>query len=132
MKSKITLFIFLFFLIHVKIYSQTTMELDQLIGIHNTNLVGDTIKLEVNTYNAFKKMERAAKNDGINLKIVSAYRGFDRQEIIWNKKYDKFTNEFLMEPKKAILEIIRFSTIWRMVFVYISHTRRTLIRQTFI
>lgn len=111
MKSKITLFIFLFFLICVKIYSQTTMELDQLIGIHNTNLVGDTIKLEVNTYNAFKKMERAAKNDGINLKIVSAYRGFDRQEIIWNKKYDKFTNEFLIEPKKAILEIIRFSTI---------------------
>ena len=100
MKNKVALIIFLFFLICVKIYSQTTMELDQLIGIHNTNLVGDTIKLEVNTYNAFKKMERAAKNDGINLKIVSAYRGFDRQEIIWNKKYDKFTNEFLMEPKK--------------------------------
>jgi LAS superfamily LD-carboxypeptidase LdcB len=56
-------------------------------------------------------MESAAKNDGINLKIVSAYRGYDRQKIIWNKKYERFTNEFSFEPEKAILEIIRFSTI---------------------
>jgi LAS superfamily LD-carboxypeptidase LdcB len=56
-------------------------------------------------------MESAAKNDGINLKIVSAYRGYDRQKIIWNTKYERFTNEFSFEPEKAILEIIRFSTI---------------------
>ena len=69
--------------------------------------MGDTIKLETQTYRAFKKMESAAKNDGINLKIVSDYRGYDRQKIIWNKKYERCTNEFSFEPKKAILEIIR-------------------------
>ena len=111
MKNKVALIIFLFFLICNKNYSQITMDLNQLTGINNNNLVGDTIKLETQTYRAFKKMESAAKNDGINLKIVSAYRGYDRQKIIWNKKYERFTNEFSFEPKKAILEIIRFSTI---------------------
>ena len=111
MKNKVALIIFLFFLICNKNYSQITMDLNQLTGINNNNLVGDSIKLEAQTYRAFKKMERAAKNDGINLKIVSAYRGFDRQKTIWNKKYERFTNEFSFEPEKAILEIIRFSTI---------------------
>jgi len=111
MKNKVALIIFLFFLICNKNYSQITMDLDQLTGINNNNLVGDTIKLETQTYRAFKKMESAAKNDGINLKIVSAYRGYDRQKTIWNKKYERFTDEFSFEPEKAILEIIRFSTI---------------------
>ena len=111
MKNKVALIIFLFFLICNKNYSQITMDLNQLTGINNNNLVGDTIKLETQTYRAFKKMERAAKNDGINLKIVSAFRGYDRQKTIWNKKYERFTNEFSFEPEKAILEIIRFSTI---------------------
>jgi len=111
MKNKVALIIFLFFLICNKNYSQITMDLNQLTGINNNNLVGDSIKLETQTYRAFKKMERAAKNDGVNLKIVSAYRGFDRQKTIWNKKYERFTNEFSFEPEKAILEIIRFSTI---------------------
>ena len=99
MKNKVALIIFLFFLICNKNYSQITMDLNQLTGINNNNLVGDTIKLETQTYRAFKKMESAAKNDGINLKIVSAYRGYDRQKIIWNKKYERFTNEFSFEPK---------------------------------
>ena len=111
MKNKVALIIFLFFLICNKNYSQITMDLNQLTGINNNNLVGDTIKLEIQTYRAFKKMESAAKNDGINLKIVSAFRGYDRQKTIWNKKYERFTNEFSFEPEKAILEIIRFSTI---------------------
>ena len=42
---------------------------------------------------------------------MSAFRGYNRQKTIWNKKYERFTNEFSFEPEKAILEIIRFSTI---------------------
>ena len=87
------------------------MNLDVLQGIKNPDLIGDSIKLEKNTYYAYKKMEKAAKKDGINLKIVSAYRGYERQKFIWNKKYKKFTDENLLEPMQAINEIIRFSTI---------------------
>ncbi len=105
------LIVFLFFLICNEFYSQATVDLDVIIGKSQSNLVGDSIRLEVNTYKAFKKMEAAAKRDGIYLKIVSAYRGFERQRLIWNNKYEKFTNDFSLEPEKAISEIIRFSTV---------------------
>lgn len=105
------LIVFLFFLICNEFYSQATVNLDVIIGKSQSNLVGDSIRLEVNTYKAFKKMEAAAKRDGIYLKIVSAYRGFERQKLIWNNKYEKFTNDFSLEPEKAISEIIRFSTV---------------------
>ncbi len=105
------LIVFLFFLICNEFYSQATVDLDVIIGKSQSNLVGDSIRLEVNTYKAFKKMEAAAKRDGIYLKIVSAYRGFERQKLIWNNKYEKFTNDFSLEPEKAISEIIRFSTV---------------------
>tara|TARA_B110000438_G_scaffold233716_1_gene229828 strand:- start:2936 stop:3646 length:711 start_codon:yes stop_codon:yes gene_type:complete len=109
MKLKSTL---LFFLIICKInFSQNNMNLDILQGIKNPDLIGDSIKLEKNTYYAYKKMEKAAKKDGISLKIVSAHRGYERQKFIWNKKYKKFTEENLLEPTQAINEIIRFSTI---------------------
>ena len=109
MKLKSTL---LFFLIICNInFSQNNMNLDILQGIKNPDLIGDSIKLEKNTYYAYKKMEKAAKKDGINLKIVSAYRGYERQKFIWNKKYKKFTEENLLKPMQAINEIIRFSTI---------------------
>ena len=102
---------FYFFLICNEFYSQSTVDLEIIIGKSQSNLVGDSIRLEVNTYKAFKKMEAAAKRDGIYLKIVSAYRGFERQKLIWNNKYEKFTNDFSLEPEKAISEIIRFSTV---------------------
>ena len=105
------LIVFLFFLICNEFYSQATVDLNVIIGKSQSNLVGDSIRLEVNTYKAFKKMEAAAKRDGIHLKIVSAYRGFERQKLIWNNKYEKFTNDFSLEPEKAISEIIRFSTV---------------------
>lgn len=105
------LIVFLFFLICNEFYSQATVDLEIIIGKSQTNLVGDSIRLEFNTYKAFKKMEAAAKRDGIYLKIVSAYRGFERQKLIWNNKYEKFTNDFSLEPEKAISEIIRFSTV---------------------
>ena len=105
------LIVFLFFLICNEFYSQSTVDLEIIIGKSQSNLVGDSIRLEVNTYKAFKKMEAAAKRDGIYLKIVSAYRGFERQKLIWNNKYEKFTNDFSLEPEKAISEIIRFSTV---------------------
>ena len=102
----------LLFLIFCNInFSQNSMNLDILQGIKNPNLVGDTIKLEKNTFNAFNKMQIAAKNDGVDLKIASAHRGYDRQKLIWNTKFKKFTTEFKLKPSQAVYEIIRFSTI---------------------
>ena len=82
-----------------------------LTGMDNSKIVGDTIQLERETYNAFIKMKDAAEKDGIKIKIVSGFRDFYRQQTIWNNKYKKFTEEFLLDGPSAIQEIIRFSTI---------------------
>lgn len=111
MKINLISLIIVFFLFCNKSYCQKIMNLDQLIGLNNNNLIGDSVKLESETYYAFKKMQIAAKKDGINLKIISAYRDYERQKLIWNNKYKKFTEEYSLNPNEAILEIIRFSTI---------------------
>ena len=102
---------YLFLIILTQISYCQSMNFDILHGINNPNLVGDSIKLEKRTFNAFKKMEKAALMDGIELKIISAYRSYDRQKTIWNNKYLRFTKDYNLEPEKAINEIIRFSTI---------------------
>ncbi len=102
-------YFFLIILTHI-CYGQS-MNFDMLHGINNPNLVGDSIQLEKRTFDAFKKMEKAALKDGIKLKIVSAYRSYDRQKTIWNNKYLRFTKDYNLEPEKAISEIMRFSTI---------------------
>ena len=43
------------------------------------------------TFKAFEKMKREAFNDGIRIKIVSGHRDFERQTLIWNSKFLKFT-----------------------------------------
>ena len=82
-----------------------------LIGIDDSRIVSDTILLEKETYSAFIQMKDAAEKDGIIIKLVSGFRDFYRQQMIWNNKYKKFTNEFSLDGPTAIKEIIRFSTI---------------------
>jgi len=99
------------FLIFCNVCFTQNMDIKILHGLRNPELLGDSIKLEKNTFKAFKKMQKAAKDDGVDLKIVSAYRSYERQKLIWNNKFEKYTTEFGLKPKNAIDEIIRFSTI---------------------
>ena len=82
-----------------------------LLGIEHSSLVGDSIKLEKNTFIAMEKMRKAALLDGIKIKVVSGFRDFERQKQIWNRKFKKFTTENNLSDLDAIKEIIRFSTI---------------------
>ena len=82
-----------------------------LLGIEHSNLVGDSIKLEKNTFIAMEKMRKAALLDGVKIKVVSGFRDFERQKQIWNRKFKKFTTENNLSDLEAIKEIIRFSTI---------------------
>ena len=59
---------------------------------------------------AFKKMQTAAKRDSIDLKIVSSFRSYETQKRIWNRKYQRFTEEGLTGPE-AIAKIIEYSTL---------------------
>ena len=110
MKSLKLVFLFLM-LSYSNMNLSQKYDLKNLMGINDSHIVGDTIRLEQNTLIAFNKMHEAALEDGIDIKIVSGFRDFERQMLIWNNKYKKYTTEYKLSPTKAIEEIIRFSTI---------------------
>lgn len=80
--------------------ADTTISIEYLIGKFNpakdksftecdleyANRAG--IFLQVETYKAFIKMFYAAKNDGVNLKIISGARNFNYQKSIWEQKWN--------------------------------------------
>ncbi|MBQ4916123.1 M15 family metallopeptidase [Maribacter sp. MMG018] len=83
----------------------------ELMGKEDIKLYGEGINLRKEAHDAFLKMKKAAYSDGIDLKIVSSYRNFYRQEAIFEGKYLRYTEEDGMEPMAAIEKIIEYSTI---------------------
>jgi len=109
--NKRNLLCILMLLLANKLMHTQEINTEILIGMDDSRIVSDTILLEKETYSAFIKMKDAAEKDGIIIKLVSGFRDFYRQQMIWNNKYKKFTNEFSLDGPTAIKEIIRFSTI---------------------
>lgn len=67
---------------------------------------------------AFKKMHKAAKKEGIHLKIISAGRNFYDQKRIWEAKWNgkrkvegKILNKDITNFSKRALFILRFSSM---------------------
>ncbi|WP_422083880.1 M15 family metallopeptidase [Ulvibacterium sp.] len=83
----------------------------ELMGKVDIELYGKGINLRKKAHDAFVDMKKAAYNDGIDIKIVSSYRDFYRQEGIWERKFLRFTEDDGMRPLDAIDKIIEYSTI---------------------
>ena len=109
--NKSKFFILIIILIPTSELMSQKIDLDILQGKTTRHLIGDTVLLEKETFKAFEKMRNAAMRDGIKIKIISGHRDFERQTLIWNSKFIKFTKELKLKPDEAINEIIRFSTI---------------------
>jgi LAS superfamily LD-carboxypeptidase LdcB len=80
------------------------------MGKADVDLFGAGINLRKEAYESFLDMKKAAQADGIDIKIVSSFRDFYRQESIWERKYLQFSEEG-MPPLDAIDKIIEYSTI---------------------
>lgn len=101
----ITLFIFVCQL------ALAQVDITQLLGINESHLAHlDRHQLTPNTADAFRAMQAAAKKEGIDVQLVSAYRSFARQQQIFEDKYTRYTAEGLT-PKAAIQRILEYSTI---------------------
>jgi len=85
---------------------------NQLIGKENQDIIGETYtsKMHREAKKAFLKMKTAALEQGIDIEIVSAYRSFQRQKEIFERKYHRFTLQG-KTPIQAIEKIIEYSTI---------------------
>ncbi|NKI27414.1 M15 family metallopeptidase [Arenibacter sp. 6A1] len=83
----------------------------ELMGKTSIDLFGKEINLRKEAHDAFIDMKKAAYSDGVDLKIVSSYRNFLRQDAIWEGKYLQFTEQEGMSPTAAIEKIVEYSTI---------------------
>ncbi|MEJ1224037.1 M15 family metallopeptidase [Sediminicola sp. 1XM1-17] len=83
----------------------------ELMGKVDIPLYGKGINLRKEAHDAFLEMKKAAYTEGIDIKMVSSYRSFDRQTAIWERKYLQFTEEEGLKPLNAIDKIIEYSTI---------------------
>ena len=83
----------------------------ELMGKTDIDLYGEGINLRKEAHDAFLSMKKAAYSAGIDLKIVSSFRNFQRQEAIFERKFITYTEDDGMEPLAAIEKIIEYSTI---------------------
>lgn len=83
---------------------------NMLTGKGNPHLVGRSFQLMEEAMQAFEAMQKAAAADQINIQMVSAYRSYQRQQQIWNRKYGQYINTGI-SPEEAIQKIIEYSTI---------------------
>jgi len=103
---------------------------DFLTGKFNPKTHPDFIEIELpyanrkgmfmhkKAYECFKKMHIHAKNDGINLQIISAARNFERQKQIWENKWNGITlvngknlKTAVSDPVKRALIIMSYSSM---------------------
>lgn len=82
----------------------------ELMGKADIELYGRGINLRKEAHDAFLEMKKAASADGIDIEVVSSFRSFDRQQAIFERKYEKYTEEGML-PLEAIDKIIEYSTI---------------------
>ncbi len=83
----------------------------ELMGKADIPLYGEGINLREEAHDAFVDMKKAAFNDGFDIKMVSSFRDFYRQQGIWERKFLRFTEDDGMQPLDAIEKIIEYSTI---------------------
>ena len=103
------IFIFLFSNFYT-ITAQTIYTENALMGKGDLPLIGAVNKLQPEVYKAYIKMRDSALQEGISIDIASAYRSYNRQATIWNRKYLKYLKQGLT-PLEAIQKIISYSTL---------------------
>jgi LAS superfamily LD-carboxypeptidase LdcB len=88
---------------------------DHLVSVDDTHLI------HTEGAHAFKTMQQAAMQDGIDLQIVSSYRSFARQLRIWNQKWsgqrplysrdEKHIKAEGLSPRDKLDAILTFSAL---------------------
>jgi LAS superfamily LD-carboxypeptidase LdcB len=92
-------------------WSIAQVNIVQLMGIESSHLTTfEAHKLTPETATAFHAMQVAALQEGIDIQLVSAYRSFERQQYIWEDKFERYTAEG-ESPEQAIARILKYSTI---------------------
>jgi LAS superfamily LD-carboxypeptidase LdcB len=68
------------------------------------------MRLRKEAFQAFEKMWKAAKKDGVTLNIISSTRNFDKQKKIWEDKWERFAAQ-APKPIDRALKILEYSSM---------------------
>lgn len=79
---------------------------DTLVGKVNYKSNG----LPAPVQKAFDAMRLEANKAGIDLRVVSGYRSYDRQQAIWNRKFNKYQKQGL-STEQIFDKIVEYSTV---------------------
>lgn len=87
-------------------------DLGALTGQDERNIVGSAYasRMHKGVIDPFLAMQRAAAQENIAISSISSYRSYQRQQEIFEGKFDKFTAQG-MSPQEAVEKIIEYSTI---------------------
>lgn len=88
----------------------TVPSVAMLTGQKSPKLYNSKIPLQIEVAQAFIRMQKDARKQGIQIHLLSGYRSFNRQKTIWNNKYMKYTR-MGYSPEKAIELIIEKSSM---------------------
>ena len=107
----ITRFTYLFIaLTSLTFLNQTRFKKEDLLGQDKLNFYDESTRLRPEAGKAFVAMREAALEEGIEIEIVSAYRSYERQKFIWNRKFYSNAKKGI-SPKENINKIIEYSTL---------------------
>ena len=90
--------------------NQTRFKKEDLLGQDKLNFYNESIRLLPEAGKAFVAMRESALEEGIEIEIVSAYRSYERQKFIWNRKFYSNAKKGI-SPKENINKIIEYSTL---------------------
>ena len=108
MKIRITLFLLAFNLVS----AQKKMHYSEikLLGQSIPEFYNEQILLLKEVGIAFENMKNEALKEGIKIEIISAFRSYDRQKAIWNRKF-RSNEKSGLSPIQNIRKIIEYSTL---------------------
>ena len=81
-----------------------------LIGKAVPKLYGTGYKLQKKAHQAYLEMNYEAKKSDMNIRVVSSYRSFNHQNLIWTRKYKRYRSRNL-SSQQAIQYNIRYTAI---------------------
>ena len=81
-----------------------------LIGKSSPKLYGYGYKLQKKAHQAFLEMNYEAKKNDMNIRVVSSYRSFNHQNLIWTRKFNRYRSREL-STMDAVRYNIRYTAI---------------------
>lgn len=84
--------------------------INQLIGNLSSQTNAETKNLQPEVYTAFLKMKKEALKENIHISIASGFRNFNRQKLIFERKYNRYQKQGFSKIK-ILNKIIEYSTI---------------------